>query len=134
MSELSESQKLMLRESAAHKRMDDEFKEATKAVDALYAERDELRERVKELEQERGTLHQFRAEAVVMRRMLLDKDVNAKDVAPCDLKESLLKRDLEQQAKGIEWVREEFCTVMNDDATKTVNEKIEQLRKKAEEL
>ena len=69
-------------------------------IDALEYEVASYEQRVKELEQERGRFHQFRAESAMVREMLLNKDVNADDVAPIDLKNALLKRDLEQQMEG----------------------------------
>lgn len=103
MSLLTDEQKERMRKATALRVLKDMSpSEIDETFQSLKDKLDVAERRIKELENERGRLHQFRAESAMARKILLNKGDDAEDVAPIDLKNALLKRDLEQQAKGVD--------------------------------
>lgn len=111
-------------------------------MDEFKRDAEALEQRIKELEQERGRLHQFRAESTMARKILLNKGDDAEDVAPIDLKNALLKRDFKQQAKGVEDARRHNVRQRRKlgsawgagHIVQDLQEREKQLRKQAEDL
>lgn len=67
-------------------------------------------ERVRELERKEGLFDQYALESEVMRKALLNKDRNADDVSPSDLKQALNKFAIEQQIKALAHVLRSYKT------------------------
>lgn len=97
-----------------------------KEIESLRTQLAKANERVKELERKEGLFDQYALESEVMRKALLNKDRNADDVSPSDLKQALNKFAIEKKLEVLNEFKKECGIIL---PAHKLQDKIEQLRK-----